>query len=268
MTRLDELNAPLDPALVAERPGAGSKKLSYIPSHVAITNANLVFGYGEWGYSITDLRHVGTEELPRRHKRGDSKSEAYGGEGTRVAYTATVKLWVRHNDTISTVEDVGYGDSSEWARNQEDPRPSLTPHELASKEAVSDSVKRCLRTWGPQFGLSLYDKDSAWRDGIWTAPPGRVRISVTEITERLDTWIGDEASATSIAHLCASIWGPETPRPKHVQEVVTRRLHEVLWSLEASETEPAPENVFFALATSFHEAGVTAEGLATSNAPF
>ena len=265
---IHQLNAPIDPSLVSERPGAGGKNLSYLPSHTAIAQANRIFGYGAWGYSITELKCLGTEELPRRHKRGDNKSEAYGGEGARVAFLATVKLWVREGDRISEIEDVGYGDSSEWARSMDDPRPCLTPHELASKESVSDAVKRCLRTYGPQFGLSLYDKDSAWKDGIWTAPPGHIRISVTEITERLDIWIGDAASATAIAHLCASIWGPETPRPKNVQEIVTRRLHEVLWLLEARDTEPSPENVFQALSSAFHEAGVTAEGLSTANAPF
>ena len=33
--------------------------------------------------------------------------------------------------------------------------------ELASKEAVTDALKRCLRYYGEQFGLSLYDKDNA-----------------------------------------------------------------------------------------------------------
>ncbi len=42
-----------------------------------------------------------------------------------------------------------------------------TPHgihsciELATKEAVTDALKRCLRYYGNKFGLSLYDKDDA-----------------------------------------------------------------------------------------------------------
>ena len=42
-------------------------------------------------------------------------------------------------------EDVGFGDGNV---------------ELAYKEAVTDALKRALRTFGDRFGLDLYDKDS------------------------------------------------------------------------------------------------------------
>ena len=35
-------------------------------------------------------------------------------------------------------------------------------HESAIKEAESDALKRALKSFGDQFGLSLYDKDKAW----------------------------------------------------------------------------------------------------------
>jgi DNA recombination protein Rad52 len=42
-------------------------------------------------------------------------------------------------------EDVGFGDGNA---------------ELAYKEAITDALKRALRTFGDRFGLDLYDKDS------------------------------------------------------------------------------------------------------------
>jgi hypothetical protein len=68
-----------------------------------------------------------------------------------VGYRATVTV------TVDGVQrgDVGYGDAMEYNGSR------ITPHELASKEAVSDALKRCLSSWGDQFGLVLYGADPA-----------------------------------------------------------------------------------------------------------
>ena len=110
----------------------GSTSLSYIESHHAIREANRAFGFDGWSYDIVDLVRV---------------SEEKNANGNHViGYTARVR--VRVGDTSR--EDVGFG--SGIAKMQAD------AHEGATKEAISDAMKRALRTFGDIFGLALYDK--------------------------------------------------------------------------------------------------------------
>ncbi|MDD9995772.1 MAG: Rad52/Rad22 family DNA repair protein, partial [Dehalococcoidia bacterium] len=48
-----ELSRPIDPALVSQRRGRGGKTFSYIEGHVAISEANRIFGFGGWGYEVS-----------------------------------------------------------------------------------------------------------------------------------------------------------------------------------------------------------------------
>lgn len=142
---ITELGKPLDPARVKHREGGGGRSLSYLESHDIIRTANRVFGIGGWSYRVDELTHLGTEKFIGRDAR----------EGTRTGYRATVT--VRVNDT--EYGDVGYGDATEYTAS------TVTTHELASKEAVSDAVKRALRNFGDQFGLCLYDKAAPEHNG-------------------------------------------------------------------------------------------------------
>lgn len=134
------LEQPLDPRRVRQREGSGRQKLSYLMSHDVKRHANVVFGYDGWSYTLDSLTLIGQEPV----KKGDR-------EGFRVGYRATVT--VRVGDVVRG--DTGYGDSVEYTGN------GITPHELASKEAVSDALKRCLASFGSQFGLDLYGDDPA-----------------------------------------------------------------------------------------------------------
>jgi DNA repair and recombination protein RAD52 len=136
---LDGLAAPLDPRRVHSREGSGGKKLSYLKTHDVKRTANRIFGYDGWSYVVEELVSLGSEPFVNSR----------GREGTRVGYRATVAV------TIGDVRrgDVGYGDAMEYNESK------ITPHELASKEAVSDALKRCLSSWGDQFGLGLYGAD-------------------------------------------------------------------------------------------------------------
>lgn len=266
MIDLRMLSRPLDPALVAEREGPGGRTLAYLPSHVVIAQANRAFGFGSWGYEVKDLKLLGTQRLPRRTKAQDGGRVAYGGEGTRVAYLCLTEVTVAGQESV---EDVGFGDASEYSRYEDQPAPELEPHELASKEAVSDAVKRCLRCYGPQFGLSLYSKDTNWKDSIWSPPPGRTRVGVNEILAQLEMHVGDDSEfvATTLVGLGTSVWGAsDGPRPRHQQEDITERLHQVLWALG---DDPSGEQVFDALAEFFPEAGMTGKQLRERvSAPF
>jgi DNA repair and recombination protein RAD52 len=77
-----------------------------------------------------------------------------------------------------TRQDVGFG--SGFAKMIGD------AIEGATKEAVTDALKRCLRTFGHPFGLALYDKERAH---VQAAPPppefisDEERIALEELCE-------------------------------------------------------------------------------------
>jgi DNA repair and recombination protein RAD52 len=111
-------------------------ELHYIEGWYAIENANRIFGYDGWS---TEIKNLTTND-----------PEEYDKNGTvmyRVYATCIVRL-----TALGTVhEDVGYG--SGFAQTPGD------CIESAVKEATTDAQKRCLRHWGNQFGLALYDKE-------------------------------------------------------------------------------------------------------------
>ena len=121
----DALRQPLDPALVSERKGRGGRRFSYIEGHTAIDQANQVFGYGGWGYEL-----VGEVTL-REFKSG-------------AAYSATVRVTVPGAPSRT---DVGFQPVSD---------DSAEGHETAYKGAVTDALKRALRSFGDRFGNGLY----------------------------------------------------------------------------------------------------------------
>lgn len=116
----------------------GNINLSYLEGFDVIDMANKIFGYGNWSYSISNLSHV-SQEINQK-------------ENVVICYKALVSLCVyniEHTNHISR-EDVGFGTGI--AKTLAD------AHESAAKEAVTDSLKRALRSFGNQFGNSLYDK--------------------------------------------------------------------------------------------------------------
>lgn len=116
----------------------GNISLSYIEGFDVIDTANLIFGFGNWSYLISSLTQVSQEQ---NHN-----------QNFVVCYKAVVKLIVKdENHTKSTSrQDVGFGTGT--AKTLAD------SHENAGKEAVTDALKRAMRSFGNQFGNSLYDK--------------------------------------------------------------------------------------------------------------
>ena len=116
----------------------GNINLSYIEGFDVIDTANLIFGYGNWSYIISKLDQVNQEQ---------NHNQNYV-----VCYKAVVKLIVKdenHTKSISR-QDVGFGSGVAKALND--------AYENAGKEAVTDGLKRAMRSFGNQFGNSLYDK--------------------------------------------------------------------------------------------------------------
>jgi DNA recombination protein Rad52 len=127
------LEQKLDTANVKPRKDKGPKG-DYLEGWHVINEANRIFGFGGWSYEILSLKQACE---PTKNQNNNNA----------VAYICTVSVSV--GDV--TRQDVGYG--SGFDKNLGD------AHEGATKEAVTDALKRALRTFGNQFGLALYDKE-------------------------------------------------------------------------------------------------------------
>ena len=129
------LGQPLDPALISQRKGRAGRTFSYIEGHVAISEANRVFGFGGWGYEL--VADVTLREI--------ENVDPYTGEVKRVrAYSAPVRVTVPGAPPRT---DVGFHAVTE---------ETAEGHETALKGAVTDGLKRALRSFGNRFGNGLY----------------------------------------------------------------------------------------------------------------
>lgn len=145
------LKEPLNLEHIKTRDGTGDTKLSYLASHHVIDEANRIFGFGMWGTEIQILKQIDRTEYEKpAYKQGDKPKQMIS-----ISYICQLKLTVNGADGAISHEDTGFGNGV--AGN--------TPYglgsciELASKEAVTDALKRCFRYYGNKFGNSLYDKD-------------------------------------------------------------------------------------------------------------
>ena len=140
----DQQTKALSSELSADRIKVRDKaniKLSYLEGFDIIDTANNIFGFGGWAYTISSLEQV--------------SQEVNANQNVVVCYKAIVKVDVYDIDhsTMISRQDVGFGTGV--ARNLAD------AHENSAKEAVTDALKRSLRSFGNQFGNSLYDKSKS-----------------------------------------------------------------------------------------------------------
>jgi DNA repair and recombination protein RAD52 len=150
------LAAPLNAAHVKSR-SKGSSNLSYIESHLAIREANRIFGFDGWVRETVDTRLVQEEQ-----KKGNS-----GAEQWYVGYVAKVRITAH-----GVVRDgTGFGQGID--------RDLGNAHESAIKEAESDAMKRALMTFGDPFGLALYDKKQEHVEKPGQAPKAPVAATAT-----------------------------------------------------------------------------------------
>lgn len=139
---LTDLDANIPKSAVSSRQGGGTKALSYLEGWYVIDRMNKIFGPDAWSYDVTELRCVHQGELDGKYGKIHSAS-----------YSATVALFVQFPDgqQAKRITDVGFGNGTD----KTDPGK---PHELATKEAVTDALKRCAKSLGMSLGLALYDK--------------------------------------------------------------------------------------------------------------
>lgn len=129
----------------------GDVELSYLEGFDVIDTANRIFGYGNWSYNISVLEQV--------------SQEANQNQNIVICYKAIVAVKIsdaKHEHHINR-EDVGFGTGI--AKSLAD------SHESAAKEAVTDALKRSLRSFGNQFGNSLYDKSRQHQNTQSTQQP-------------------------------------------------------------------------------------------------
>lgn len=135
--QLKILNEELNSSRIKTRE-KGNISLSYIEGFDVIDTANLIFGYGNWSYLISKLEQVSQEQNQNQNHV--------------ICYKAIVQVLIHSENHTQEVkrEDVGFGTGV--AKTLAD------AHEGAAKEAVTDALKRAMRSFGNQFGNSLYDK--------------------------------------------------------------------------------------------------------------
>ncbi len=122
------------------------RDLTYIEGWWAIEQANKIFGEGEWGRSISGLLEVyrAAVDVPVPNDPTGRTRPRY-----EVAFLCQYDVFIMGG---SHVEDVGYGIGQSYDNFG-------AACESAAKEAVTDALKRCLRSFGDAFGNCLYDKE-------------------------------------------------------------------------------------------------------------
>ena len=135
------LSYDLDPSRIKKR-DKNNVSLSYLEGHDIIDTCNKVFGYGNWSYAISQLEHI--------------SQEINSNQNTVVCYKAILNVVVHdlHHAKHISREDVGFGTGISKSLSD--------AHEGAAKEAVTDALKRSFRSFGNQFGNSLYGKNQSY----------------------------------------------------------------------------------------------------------
>ncbi|PVF96443.1 hypothetical protein CPB86DRAFT_761997 [Serendipita vermifera] len=132
-----KLNQKLGPEYISQRPGpGGGVKLTYAEGWKIINLANEVFGFNGWSSSVSNLS-VDYIDYNRESQRYN------------VGVTAIVRVTLRDG---TSHEDVGYG----LLENCKSKGMAL---DKCKKEAITDALKRTLRSFGNVLGNCLYDKD-------------------------------------------------------------------------------------------------------------
>lgn len=142
--QLEILNKDMSPDLISWRKEqwAQGGQVPYIESNQAINQANAIFGYDGWSYEIIDQVEICKTQIEKDDKIG-----------WMVGIGAQVKVTIKTEAGEVIREDVGYGAGIDYSS-----MAMPKAYESAGKEAISDGLKRALRSFGNQFGNQLYDK--------------------------------------------------------------------------------------------------------------
>lgn len=203
-----KLHQDLPANAVRTRDQAGAK-LSYIDGHFAITRANEVFGHDGWSLTVRSMSEV---------YRGTRPGRDAGSENIVIVYEAHVAVTALG----ITREDVGIGQCDASLK------ALAGGIEKGRKEAVTDGLKRALRTFGASFGLALYDKTQADVGASFAA-----QACVAALDAATDAAALDAAKAGARA-----AW-PELPADE--RELVTARMKAAEKRVEKAAPKTPPE---------------------------
>ena len=128
------LSEPLDPRRVTTGEAGPLRGIKYLEGHDVIETANRIFGYGGWAFML-----LSAPTCVEKGSQGDRQT----------AY----EVWMAQGQL--TIENAGvFTDVGTCVRNG----TGASGLEMAIKGAATDALKRCLRNYGDQFGLVLYEK--------------------------------------------------------------------------------------------------------------
>jgi recombination DNA repair RAD52 pathway protein len=167
-TILERLSQPLEMTRVKRRQAPGEGTIPFLEGYDVIQTANDIFGYS-WSFDLLSEPKVmvweqalTTWDRQRRERIPviDPESGKPRTQRAGMVYL-TGKVTIELDDKLYTHADVG--------------RLSFigeTPEALdtALSGAATDCLKRCFRQMGSQFGLSLYDKETARTAGVESMP--------------------------------------------------------------------------------------------------
>ena len=232
---LERLDEPLDPEDIRVR-RAGGGEVPYIEGYLAITAANEIFGADNWGYTTT-------------------KPELVMLDGGPV-WMALVTVWVRgclpKTDLGIALPAIKRGGNV----------VTREAHRTAAMGAVTQGLKRALRTFGPAFGIDLYD--SEYRDGVMAEiRPGHQRSSKRAPAQR-------EAQASPGTHNGGSNGSELPPRPwdpATLKRVILWRANKVAES-DRDWQSPPPDALLNIVSGAFREVFAEHESDATPFTPF
>lgn len=173
MEQKNQLEAPLDLKHVRKPTGDFGPKGDYIEGWHAIAEANRIFGYNGWSYTVISCSPC---HEPYQNAKGNNV----------VGFLCTIEVTALG----VTRQDVGYGSGAS--------KQIGDAYEGAAKEAVTDALKRALRSFGNQFGLALYDKARA------NVTDGKQKTSAAQMKrglEAIDKDLVDTKSPAALATL-------------------------------------------------------------------
>ena len=208
------LAQPLDPALISQRKGRAGMVYHYLEGHAVIDQANRIFGHGGWGYDL-----VGNVTL-RQLEAVDPRT---GEVKTSSAYSAPVRVRVVGAPSRT---DVGFHAVAE---------DTPDGHDTALKGAVTDGLKRALRSFGVQFGNSFYGDPAQVASA---AQPKRVPAQATEKQGRTESAASADSQVQMLRKRIMELGVAQGFNDGQIREAVSARTGKDMDSLTAAELAP------------------------------
>ncbi|PFX34356.1 DNA repair protein RAD52-like [Stylophora pistillata] len=170
------LNQKLGPEYISQRAGAGGQKLAYVEGWKLINLANETFGFNGWSHSVTHQNIDFVDQVANKYYVGVSAFvkvqlkaricvkckipsltfltpplPSEKGKKRKEERARKKKKTEKVGDGVYH-EDIGYGVS-------EGMKSKALSLEKARKEAVTDGLKRALKSFGESLGNCISDKE-------------------------------------------------------------------------------------------------------------